>query len=81
VPGLDGEIDGHSGDRISRKVVDQCKKMARDNGMDPKIVQKIAAAAKGNPAKGVKRVNEEGAKGKGKKAKVEKTEMKSDESD
>ena len=41
VPGLDGEVDGHGGNRISQKIIETCKKMARDAGMDTGVVQDI----------------------------------------
>lgn len=51
--GLHGQVDNHGGNRISQKVIDICKKMAKDAGMDGGVVQEII-----NQSKGIKRARE-----------------------
>lgn len=71
--GLDGEVDGHGGNRISQKIIETCKKLARDAGMDVGVVQDIIDKGKatkagrkrerdgpeGSPKKSLKRAKQE----------------------
>ena len=75
LPGLDGEVDGHGGNRISTKIIEQCKRIAKDNGMDPKVVQEIITSTKFKTARGVKRAAPGEAKASPKKAKAEKVKL------
>ena len=75
LPGLAGEVDGHGGNRVSQKVIEQCKQLAKINGMEPKVVQDIIAASKGRSSKkrAINGDTQAGYKAKRVKAKQEKT--------
>ena len=46
IPNLAGEVDGH-GDQISKKVIEACKNMAKNAGMDTTIASEEIARPKG----------------------------------
>ena len=51
LPGLEGEVSGHSGNRISQKVIQQCQKMARDAGLPISVVKDEIKRKADSPAK------------------------------
>ena len=51
------EVNGHNGNRISQIVIEVCKKIVKEHGMDSGLVQEIISSLKGS--KGVSSVSSE----------------------